>query len=251
MTGFAAKYPQHPSEADKAAARQLVAAFGQLYPCKLCRTHLRQQLRDPALGPVRTESRLALSTWMCELHNIVNKDIGKPTMECNAFKIDMMYLKDCGECEIKPKAEDNSGHHAYLGPWDRELYAADPRALEAARTPSGVWEARDLSRILDALDTLAAWFDLDEGEEGDGGDVGLPGPAAIAAIRRQVRRGPDARRRWTRKLGEVVRAAFARGRSSAVVSRELAAFAAEGAPAAVAEEEEEDEDDYDEGEGTD
>ncbi len=62
------------------------------YPCKLCRTHLRQQLRDPALGPVRTESRLALSTWMCELHNIVNKDIGKPTMECNAFEIDMMYL---------------------------------------------------------------------------------------------------------------------------------------------------------------
>ena len=31
LHSFAAKYPQHPSEADRAAARQLVAAFGQLY----------------------------------------------------------------------------------------------------------------------------------------------------------------------------------------------------------------------------
>ena len=220
------------------------------YPCKLCRTHLRQQLRDPSLGPVRTESRLALSTWMCELHNIVNKDIGKPTMECNAFKIDMMYLKDCGECEIKPKAEDNSGHHDYLGPWDRELYAADPRVLASAPTPSDVWEARDLSRLLDALETMAYFLDVEDEEDYD---VGIPGPAAIAMIRRQARTGPAARRRWLRKLVNGVLPAafapgFANGRSSKVVERELAAFAAggeEGASPANEQEEEED-DDYDE-----
>ena len=83
--------------------RNFVAALGQHYPCKLCRGHLQQQLRDPELGPVRVNSRQDLSVWFCELHNLVNRDIGKKQFDCSPFKIDLMYLKDCGGCEVKPK----------------------------------------------------------------------------------------------------------------------------------------------------
>ena len=83
--------------------RNFVAALGQHYPCKLCRGHLQQQLRDPELGPVRVNSRQELSVWFCELHNLVNRDIGKKQFDCSPFKIDLMYLKDCGGCEVKPK----------------------------------------------------------------------------------------------------------------------------------------------------
>ena len=72
--------------------------------------------------------------------------------------------KDCGECEIKPKAEDNSGHHDYLGPWDRELYAADPRVLASASTPSDVGEARALSRPRDAPQRIASFPAVEAGE---------------------------------------------------------------------------------------
>ena len=45
-----------------------------------------------------TTSRVALSTWMCELHNMVNKDTGKPNVhDCTPFALDLQYLKDCGE----------------------------------------------------------------------------------------------------------------------------------------------------------
>ena len=37
---------------------------------------------------------------------MVNADIGKPQIDCNPFKIDLMYLKDCGGCEVKPKGGD-------------------------------------------------------------------------------------------------------------------------------------------------
>ena len=35
---------------------------------------------------------------MCELHNMVNKDTGKPNVhDCTPFALDLQYLKDCGE----------------------------------------------------------------------------------------------------------------------------------------------------------
>jgi FAD-linked sulfhydryl oxidase len=71
----AAKYPEKPSEVDKRMVRNLVASLGQLYPCKLCREHLKLKLMDPALGPVRVENRQELATWFCELHNMVNVSI--------------------------------------------------------------------------------------------------------------------------------------------------------------------------------
>ena len=71
-------------------------ALGQLYPCKLCRKHLQQQLRDPELGPVACKTRTDLTVWMCKLHNIVNKDIGKPLFSCNPLELDLMVrLRVC------------------------------------------------------------------------------------------------------------------------------------------------------------
>ena len=52
---------------------------------------------------MRVDSRQELSVWFCELHNLVNRDIGKKQFDCSPFKIDLMYLKDCGGCEVKPK----------------------------------------------------------------------------------------------------------------------------------------------------
>lgn len=56
---LAATYPQFPTDADKNAVRMLMASFGQLFPCKLCRRHLQGNLADPDLGPVAVESREA------------------------------------------------------------------------------------------------------------------------------------------------------------------------------------------------
>lgn len=69
------RYPDYPSEVDQRTVRNLVAALGQLYPCKLCRRHLREKLQRPSLGPVATENRTALSVWFCRLHNMVRHSL--------------------------------------------------------------------------------------------------------------------------------------------------------------------------------
>jgi flavocytochrome c len=150
LHSFAAKYPDSPTEADKRAMRNFIAAFGQLYPCKLCRGHLQQQLRDEALGPPAVESRMALSVWICELHNIVNVDLGKEQVECSAFGIDIMYLKDCGECEVK-KPDDvaemelftggTGGYDSYYaGPWDSDIYGRGDGLLNSVADSTDAWE---------------------------------------------------------------------------------------------------------------
>ena len=151
--------------------RNFIAAFGQLYPCKLCRGHLQQQLREPGLGPPAVESREAISVWICELHNIVNADLGKPQQECKAFAIDMMYLKDCGECEVKKPAAiaaetelkvgastSGNGDVGYLGPWDEAIYRRGDGLLNTVEDATDAWETNDVADLVDALDQLRKWF---------------------------------------------------------------------------------------------
>jgi len=143
---LAAKYPDYPSEVDQRTMRNFVAALGQHYPCKLCRAHLQLKLADPALGPVRVENRTALALWFCQLHNMVNLDTGKTTAsgapyvhECSAFKLDLEYLKDCGECEGPGSSKAESGKLGESAVDDHEvlsLLAALAAAAAAAPSPS-------------------------------------------------------------------------------------------------------------------
>ena len=132
-----------------------IAFLGQLYPCKVCRLNLQQELRHDEVqaaaaaavavavvallspfslclhgaqhrlawlfrwlkappwmqvtggtGPAGEEyygiheaatSRQKLGIWLCRLHNIVNRDLGKEETECTNIGMDMQYLKNCGE----------------------------------------------------------------------------------------------------------------------------------------------------------
>ena len=207
LHSFAAKYPEHPGEDDKIAMTNLIAAFGQLYPCKLCRKHLQQQLREPSLGPPRVESRQALSTWVCELHNIVNADIGKPQVPCKPFQIDLMYLKDCGECEITKKTDDKdglpasqddtirSGYHAPTGPWDAEIYRRDQALLASVKDTTDAWETKDLVELVDAMDVLRKWFRVFKKKD-------------LKNLRKALREGKAERAEWVKRLQDIMRPAL-------------------------------------------
>ena len=143
----AAKYPEHPSAADQQAMIDFVGFLGQLYPCKVCQLHLRQELRcpeinDPAIGNAHgcnetegqcppcyppgeegggqfgmgkyglaeaVKTREGLMMWLCRLHNIINRDLGKVEFECTPIGLDMIYLKNCGSCKVEKKGEGEGG----------------------------------------------------------------------------------------------------------------------------------------------
>jgi len=145
----AAKYPEYPSEVDQRTIRNMIASLAQHYPCKKCRQHLREKLQDPELGPVRVENRTALAVWMCDLHNMVNRDTGKPIHDCNPFGLDLLYLKDCGECEPEKKKKAAEEGEITADTFDARLYAKTDDHLMAE-----MQEAMDaMAQRIDALES--------------------------------------------------------------------------------------------------
>ena len=115
---LAATYPDAPTEEDKQAVRNLMASFGQLFPCKLCRRHLQGNLGPThGVGPVAVGSREELSLWMCKLHNTVNTQNGKPEQPCELAQLDALYRKD--------DVDDGKAPEPKV-PWDAALYVKDP-----------------------------------------------------------------------------------------------------------------------------
>jgi len=80
---MAAYYPDHPSNQEQRLMRSFLSSFSRFYPCGHCAEHLQEEIKK---WPPRVESRQQLGMWMCEMHNKVNKMLGKDPFDCN--KID-------------------------------------------------------------------------------------------------------------------------------------------------------------------
>ena len=110
------------------------------------------------MGSPALNSRTDLIKWMCKMHNIVNKDIGKPLFDCTPINLDMMYLKNCGECEVEKKGEKKvpehmmSGYHPHSGPWDHHIYMRDPPLLSTVTKKGQLWSVK---QALDNAELLA------------------------------------------------------------------------------------------------
>ena len=160
---------------------------------------MQQQLRDESLGPPNVESRQELSVWVCELHNIVNVDLGKEQVECTAFGIDMMYLKDCGECEpVKKDVEVNvfeggsGGYDSfYAGPWDSDIYGRGDGLLNTVVDSNDAWETGDLAELVDSMDVLRKWFRVFSKKE-------------VMGVREEMKKGKESRELVRKKVQDVL-----------------------------------------------
>lgn len=77
LHGISRFYPQHPTDREKEAVRLLFHSLYALYPCRSC---------APAFAAaekmVDTTNRHSLNVSLCNLHNFVNRKIGKPEIPC-------------------------------------------------------------------------------------------------------------------------------------------------------------------------
>ena len=77
-------YPERPSASEQRAARGLVQALLELYPCTDCRADFQTEVARAPLdaGGGALGSRAALQLWLCRQHNLVNVKLGKPEFTC-------------------------------------------------------------------------------------------------------------------------------------------------------------------------
>jgi FAD-linked sulfhydryl oxidase len=91
----AAHYPSNPSDADKATYAQFYNTFARVYPCRPCAKAFRRRIEE---NPPAVESREALSIWICERHNEVNRLHGKPEFPCTLKQLDLRWKKGPEQC---------------------------------------------------------------------------------------------------------------------------------------------------------
>ena len=111
----AAYYPESPNEAEKAAARGLIAALAVLYPCVHCRTGLAKEV---AATPPAVASRAAFSAWVCTLHNRVSSQLGAPSFPCELAALDARWRTGSPGCVA---AQESLGLSEDDGPLPKKL----------------------------------------------------------------------------------------------------------------------------------
>ena len=70
-------YPIHPTNAEKKKYIQFIKSLQYVLPCKYCRTNLKKNLKVVKLTKHVMKNRDTFSRWVYQLHNHVNKMLGK------------------------------------------------------------------------------------------------------------------------------------------------------------------------------
>jgi hypothetical protein len=70
-------YPKNPTYTDKKCAKEFYESLAHLIPCSICRQHYKENLDKNPLTPY-LDSRKDLLKWTIDIHNTVNKMLGKP-----------------------------------------------------------------------------------------------------------------------------------------------------------------------------
>ncbi|XP_050426482.1 FAD-linked sulfhydryl oxidase ALR [Adelges cooleyi] len=76
---IAATYPNNPSAKNKSDIQQFLVLLSRVYPCEICADDFAEILVH---CPPKTDSQESLSQWVCEVHNMVNRKLGKPQFDC-------------------------------------------------------------------------------------------------------------------------------------------------------------------------
>ncbi|KAJ3159537.1 hypothetical protein HDU86_001546 [Geranomyces michiganensis] len=94
---MAGKFPTDPNTDEQQAMQDYIYLFARLYPCGDCARHFKRVLEA---HPPRVSSREAVSQWACDVHNVVNKRLGKPHYDCK----EVLAAWGCGCAEDDPAA---------------------------------------------------------------------------------------------------------------------------------------------------
>ena len=110
-------YPKSPSYSEKRAAKQFYESLTHLIPCPVCKLHYQEHLKDLPVTP-SLDSRTDLFRWTVEIHNRVNKDLGKPEYtEQDAMK----FLFDLGARGRSPLYTPQDLHAAQFEEMAKQL----------------------------------------------------------------------------------------------------------------------------------
>ena len=74
-------YPNEPNEEQKQNYRRFFETFYQVIPCSICSNNYKNHLKELPITNDTMKNKQNLVNWVIDVHNIVNKEQGKPIIE--------------------------------------------------------------------------------------------------------------------------------------------------------------------------
>ena len=74
-------YPNEPNEEQKKNYRTFFENFYQVIPCSICSNNYINNLKELPITNDTMKNQENLVKWVIDIHNIVNKELGKPIIE--------------------------------------------------------------------------------------------------------------------------------------------------------------------------
>lgn len=111
----AAIYPYHPTRKQQAIMRGYLEGWSHFYACRWCAHHLRGWMAE---HPPQVSDKLAVTRYVCEMHNAVNEHTGKEQYDCDPMNVlkrwhpgfpDKMADRPSPEEEIKQLMKEREG----------------------------------------------------------------------------------------------------------------------------------------------
>ena len=73
-------YPENPTEEQKQTYKTFFESLSGVLPCPGCSEHYKQHFNK---YPIQLDNKNSLTKWLMQIHNEVNKSIGKNIMNIN------------------------------------------------------------------------------------------------------------------------------------------------------------------------
>ena len=83
MFATALGYPGSPKINDQFHYKRFYLDIQYILPCDKCRRHYRVHMKRLPINPFLRGGRKALFAWVLRIHNMVNADLGKPTLSAS------------------------------------------------------------------------------------------------------------------------------------------------------------------------
>ena len=104
-------YPVHPSDEQKKYYYNFIQSLQYVLPCKYCRTNLEENFKkNKPLLKKHLKSRLKFSTYIYELHELINTQTGKPPSNLTYQDIVSTYENFRARCLDETKSSNKNKH---------------------------------------------------------------------------------------------------------------------------------------------
>ena len=97
-------YPIKPTYQDKRHYHDLFEILKHTIPCDICKQHYREHLQVNPISP-HLDSRDSLVRWLVDVHNSVNKSLGKPIL--NMDQVVEIYRQAYSKTDTESKNEES------------------------------------------------------------------------------------------------------------------------------------------------